>query len=208
MKNLLPGEQEVRVARQHWVVFLPIVTVTLLSVAVVGLVVDVLPSEVGGRSLHGTKVLVLLAAVVVAAVTVTSRWLRWRFTTYTLTDRRVVVSRGVLSRYMESISLDRIQDISIRQGLMARMVRAGDVEIESAGRDGAEVLTLIGDPGGFGNDLQGALEAHRGGYGGGVMGGAPPQPGYGGPGYTPPGADASRSGYAPPPGYGPPPHGS
>ena len=110
-----------------------------------------------------------------------------------------MVGTGVLSRHTESIDLDRVQDTAVRQSLLARIFRAGDVEIESAGRDGTEVLARIHDPQGFSNDLLNAVEAHRTGRpylaGEAPPGGTVPQ------GYTPPGT----AGYGPPPGYGSPP---
>lgn len=211
-RNLLVGEEALRVARQHWSVFVPTVSVCIIVLGLGMLVVRAMPETLAGRSLHEGKVTVSVALLVVAAVVLTARWLRWRFTTFTLTTRRIVVSKGILSRYMESIALDRIQDTSVRQGLAGRLARAGDVEIESAGRDGSEVLRLIGDPVGFSNDLMTAIEAHRTGqavataWPGEALaappGSRPPLPR----GYAPPGGEVPPpAGYGPAPGYAPPP---
>ena len=196
MRKLLQDEREIRVARQHWSVFISVVGGCLLVVAVIAGLGRVLPSHVSSVSIDSAKTFVLVLAIAGAAAVLTTRWLRWRYTTFTLTDRRVMVGTGVLSRHTESIALDRVQDTAVRQSLLARIFRAGDVEIESAGRDGTEVLARIHDPQGFSNDLLNAVEAHRTGrpY---LAGEAPP----GGPvpqGYTPPGT----AGYGPPPGYG------
>jgi uncharacterized membrane protein YdbT with pleckstrin-like domain len=192
--KLLDNEREVRVVRQHWAVFVPVVAISALVLIVTFVVLKVLPHDVSGHDLHSVKVVIILVIGLAALGVLSLHYLRWRFTTYTITDRRVLVSRGVLSRYTESITLDRIQDTSVSQSLLGRIFRAGTVEIESAGRDGAEVIHLIPDPMGFSNQLQQAVEAHR-------MGTplAPPgQPLH--EGYVPPGS----SGYGPPPGYGPP----
>jgi uncharacterized membrane protein YdbT with pleckstrin-like domain len=195
--KLLDNEREVRVAHQHWAVFVPVVGISALVLIVAFVVLRALPHAVSGHDLHDVKVTVILVIALFALGLLSLHYLRWRFTTYTITDRRVLVSRGVLSRYTESISLDRIQDTSVTQSLLGRLFRAGNVEIESAGRDGAELIHLIPDPMGFSNQLQQAVEAHR-------MGtpiAAPGQPLA--EGYVPPGS----SGYGPPPGYGPPRHG-
>ena len=68
------------------------------------------------------------------------RLLRWRFQTYTLTSHRIVLARGVVSRVTESIALDRIQDTVVRRPLADRLIGAGSLEIQSAGRDGTEIL--------------------------------------------------------------------
>jgi membrane protein YdbS with pleckstrin-like domain len=200
VRKLLQDEREIRVARQHWSVFIPVVAGGLVIVAVIAWLARVLPSHVSSVSLDSAKTLVVVLSIAVAAIVLTTRWLRWRYTTFTLTDRRVMVGTGVLSRHTESIALDRVQDTAVRQSLLARIFRAGDVEIESAGRDGLEVLARIHDPQGFSNDLLNAVEAHRSGRpypAGEAAAGGQTAP----PGYTPPGT----GGYGPPPGYGQPP---
>jgi membrane protein YdbS with pleckstrin-like domain len=200
---LLQDEREIRVAHEHWSVFVPVVGGCAMAVAAVAWLVGVAPADVSGHSLAGVKQLLLLAAVAIAMLSFTGRWLSWRCTTYTLTDRRVLVGRGVLSRHTESIALDRVQDTAVRQSLLARLVGYGDVEIESAGRDGVAVLARIHDPQGFSNDLLTAVEAHR--FGRPAAASTAPAPAPPPPptprGYMPPGA----SGYGPPPGYGAPP---
>lgn len=197
MTRLLDGERPIRTARQHWTVFLPVVAGCVAALVVVGVILKLMPGSAGGRSLHEVKLVIGLATVLTAAVALTLRWLRWRYSVYIVTDRRVVVARGVLSRTTESISLDRIQDTRVRQSLLSRALHAGDVEIESAGRDGGEVLSRINDPQGFGADLLAAVEAHRAGrpYG------TPPAPPADA-GYVPPRGPGD---WAPPPGYAPPP---
>jgi membrane protein YdbS with pleckstrin-like domain len=196
VRKLLQDEREIRVARQHWSIFIPVVGGCLLMVGVLAGLAVAAPSHVSGLALGSAKTFVVVLGLAGAALTLTVRWLRWHYTTFTLTDRRVVVGAGVLSRHTESIALDRVQDTAVRQSLVARMFRAGDVEIESAGRDGSEVLANIHDPQGFSNDLLTAVEAHRTGrpYGAEPTGMPAPQ------GYAPPGV----TGYGPPPGYGPP----
>jgi membrane protein YdbS with pleckstrin-like domain len=199
VRKLLQDEREIRVARQHWSVFIPTAAGSLVVVGVLAALVAVLPTHVSSVAIGGAKTLVLVLGIAVAAIVLTVHWLRWRYTTFTLTDRRVMVGTGVLSRHTESIALDRVQDTAVRQSLLARVFRAGDVEIESAGRDGTEVLARIHDPQGFSNDLLNAVEAHR--MGRPYPTGDAPSPGPAPQGYEPPGA----AGYGPPMGYGPPP---
>jgi membrane protein YdbS with pleckstrin-like domain len=159
--KLLQDEHELRVAREHWSVFVPSLAGCALGIAATAWLLSVAPDDVSGHSLSSLKQLVLLGVTAGALLTLTTRWLRWRYTTFMLTDRRVVVSSGVLSRRTESIALDRVQDIAVRQSLAARIFHVGDIEIESAGRDGSEVLAQIHDPQGFSNVLLTAVEANR-----------------------------------------------
>lgn len=209
-RALLQGETEIRTVRQHWYVFLPLLTLSVLVLVLVGVIIAVSPGDVGGHSLGTAKVAIVLIAVLFVAVLLTLRYLRWRYTTFTLTDRRVLVSRGVLSRFSESIALDRIQDVRVRQGLVARVFKAGSVEIESAGRDGREMLRHVSDPVSFSDALQLQAQALRTGQTG-ASGWAPGAGAAGSPpsGYTPSGT-AALPGYSPPgagPDYVPPPPG-
>jgi uncharacterized membrane protein YdbT with pleckstrin-like domain len=202
--KLLANEREIRLARQHWAVFLPTVLVLLAVAVITAVILIVLPGSVSGHDIGTVKAVIGLVIGLFVVGAFLLRYLRWRYTTYVLTDKRILLSRGILSRYTESITLDRIQDTAITQSLIGRMFKAGTVEIESAGRDGSEELALIMDPVGFSNTLQAAVEAHRTGQ---------PMPGTGAPppamappgggsyqGYVPPGG----AGSGPPPGYGPP----
>ena len=81
------------------------------------------------------------------------RILRWRFATYHLTDRRIVMEGGILSRTAETIPLDRIQNTVIHRPFGDRLIGAGDIEIEFAGRDGVEVLHRIPRAEAFYNEL-------------------------------------------------------
>lgn len=204
MRRLLPGERVIRVAHEHWSIFIPVVAGGAVAVAAVAWLVGVLPADVSGHRLADVKQLLLLAAAAAALLTFSARWLSWRVTTFVLTGHRVIVGHGILSRHTESIALDRVQDTAVRQSLLGRLLRYGNVEIESAGRDGREVLARIHDPQGFANDLLGAVEAHRSGSL--PVPGGPPPPGVAAPrpvpgGYVPPEAP----GYGPPAGYGGPP---
>ena len=199
MPQLMPGEHSIRVTRQHWTIFIPIGLVSA-GALIVGLVLlAIAPASVSGHDIGEVKLLIGLALVLVVGATVLVRWVQWRCLTYMLTDHRIVVRRGILSRFTESIALDRVQDSGVRQRLLARLLKFGDVEIESAGRDGTEVLHHIADPAGFGNDLLIAIEARRLGQ---------PVPGVGDAsstgGYAPPGAAGGPlhpGGYGPAPGY-------
>jgi uncharacterized membrane protein YdbT with pleckstrin-like domain len=198
----MPGEHPIRVTRQHWTIFIPLALVCAGALVVGFVLLAITPSSVAGHDLGEVKLLIGLALVLVVGAVVLLRWVQWRSMAYMLTDHRIVVSHGVLSRFTESIALDRIQDSGVRQRLLGRALGFGDVEIESAGRDGREVLHHVADPAGFANALLVAMEAHRTGQ---------PHPGaalaadadvtHGG--YTPPGIGGTPlpGGYGPAPGY-------
>jgi uncharacterized membrane protein YdbT with pleckstrin-like domain len=198
---MMPGEHPIRTTRQHWTVFVGAGLVALIALALGIVLLVVTPGTVSGHNLHDVKLFIGLGLGVVVLAIALVRWIQWRTTSYMLTTHRIVSRRGVLSRFTESIALDRVQDSSVQQRLLGRMFRFGDLELESAGRDGSEVLHHIADPVGFSRDLLIAIEARHTGQplpGGGGGGAVPPQGTYAPP-TAPGGGDAG--GYGPTPGY-------
>jgi len=141
--EMMPGERQLALVRQHWSVIAAPVAGGLL-VVVAGVVALVLiPASIGGVPLGGVKGWIAVALIVAALLWILVHYLRWHLLTYLLTDRRIIVEGGVISRYEESIVLDRIQNTVLRRPLTDRLLGAGEIEIESAGRDGVELMHRI-----------------------------------------------------------------
>ncbi len=89
------------------------------------------------------------ATVIFIAVVVVLAWVKRLDSEYTVTNRRVVVRRGIANRNERSASIDRIQNVNTRQGLYGRILNFGDIEFDTAGSDlGDSDLALrgINDP--------------------------------------------------------------
>lgn len=141
--EMLPGEHRLALARQHWsVIVAPVAGGVVVMVA--GLVaLALIPGSVAGAHLGGLKAGIAVALIVAVVLWILVHYLRWHLLTYLLTDRRIIVEGGVISRYEESIALDRIQNTVLRRPLTDRLLGAGEIEIESAGRTGIEVMHRI-----------------------------------------------------------------
>lgn len=80
-----------------------------------------------------------LIPVVVAAVLVLSllfRWLAWLRFHYHVGGDDIRVEKGILFRTARSIPYERIQDVSIQQKPLARMMGLSEVKFETGGGDG------------------------------------------------------------------------
>jgi membrane protein YdbS with pleckstrin-like domain len=53
----------------------------------------------------------------------------WRSTNYILTNRRVMIKKGLIRKKTVYIHFNKIQDISISQSLFERIFQAGDIKI-------------------------------------------------------------------------------
>jgi len=72
---------------------------------------------------------------------------------YTLTDRRLIVSRGVVSRAVSQAELYRVQDVHVHQNFVARLLNYGHVYVETAGTVGIIRLGFVDDPTGWSHSL-------------------------------------------------------
>lgn len=59
-----------------------------------------------------------------------------RCTKYTLTDQRIIVERGILSKTIDDVELYRIKDTKLEQGLIDRMLGIGSVQVNTADLSG------------------------------------------------------------------------
>jgi uncharacterized membrane protein YdbT with pleckstrin-like domain len=53
------------------------------------------------------------------------------FTKYQITDRRLIVEKGIFTKKREEIQLYRIRDIALKRNLYERMLKIGDITILS-----------------------------------------------------------------------------
>jgi uncharacterized membrane protein YdbT with pleckstrin-like domain len=77
---------------------------------------------------------------------VVEKYLVWTYTHFVLTDRRVISRSGIVSKRGTEIPLERINNIDFHQGLLLRLIGAGDLDIESAGRDGQSHFDNVRHP--------------------------------------------------------------
>jgi uncharacterized membrane protein YdbT with pleckstrin-like domain len=102
--------------------------------------------------------LVLVAAVLISLVWLLIRYARWHTTSFVLTNDRLVRRSGVIAKRGREIPLDHINDISYNQTIFDRVIGAGDVSIESAGRRGQEVFPDLPKPGLIQNEIYRLIE--------------------------------------------------
>jgi uncharacterized membrane protein YdbT with pleckstrin-like domain len=159
--HLLSGESVVTTERQHVLVLVPVTLVAVICLGLPLILIQLVPNQVSGTNVSGAKAIADAVVAVVVVAWYLLRVLRWHFHTYTLTTHRIVLSSGVISRVTESIALDRIQDTVVRRPLADRLIGAGSLEIQSAGRDGTEVLRLVPKPDRFYTQILQAIENYR-----------------------------------------------
>ena len=81
---------------------------------------------------NGTAFLVIL---VVVALTVLIGFVKRVATTYTITNRRLNIKRGIISREIQETRLERVQNVNYRQSVYQRLMQIGDVDFDTAATD-------------------------------------------------------------------------
>jgi len=94
------------------------------------------------------------------AVWLGRKYLQWNFTHFVVTSDRVVYRTGVLSKHGVEIPMDRISNINFNQSVWERLIGAGDLEIESAGKDGQSEFEDVWHPDGVQQELYRQMEVY------------------------------------------------
>jgi uncharacterized membrane protein YdbT with pleckstrin-like domain len=76
---------------------------------------------------------VIAAVLLIFVMVVLLGWFRRLTTTYTVSDRRLTIERGLLSRDVHETRLERVQNVNSSQSLLQRMLRVGTVDFDTAG---------------------------------------------------------------------------
>ncbi len=88
----------------------------------------------GGSLTLAVALTALLAGLaVLMGMALIVAWVRWRMFTYQVLPDQLVISRGIFNRTRRSIPVQRIQDVSIKQRLLARLIGLAEVCIETGG---------------------------------------------------------------------------
>jgi uncharacterized membrane protein YdbT with pleckstrin-like domain len=149
-RDLIPGETVLLHVNKHALVLVRRVLVPALVVLAILVGLVLLPL---GAPIRDLRWFVVLAIVLALFVYLDIQYIIWRSESYTISDQRVLLRRGVIGKFSRSIGIGRVQDVSTSQGILGRVFDYGTVEIESAGKDGAEVLAYVPDPQDFRNVL-------------------------------------------------------
>jgi uncharacterized membrane protein YdbT with pleckstrin-like domain len=137
--NLSPGERVIFQGHPSWRAILGFYLKGILIAAILGVIVDLIKAG------SGTVYLVVL---VIIALTVLIGFFKRVSTTYTITDRRLNIKRGIVSREVQETRLERVQNVNYRQSVYQRLMQIGDVDFDTAaGDDYNFVFSGVADPG-------------------------------------------------------------
>jgi len=74
------------------------------------------------------------------------RWLQWRSTHFVVTSDRLIYRSGIFAKQGIAIPLERVNNINFQQTIFEKLIRAGDLLIESGGEDGQQRFSDVRKP--------------------------------------------------------------
>lgn len=148
--QLLPGEQLILLARQHvLVLFRPFLLNLVALILLMGIA-------------FYTQRYWLLAFFLAPLIYFIWEYVAWRSREYILTSRRVVRQEGVFSVSSLDAPLDKINNVYHSQTFMGRLLRYGDVGLETASEQGTTSFNFLANPVSFKNCIVRQREQYRG----------------------------------------------
>jgi uncharacterized membrane protein YdbT with pleckstrin-like domain len=137
---LAPGEELVLRLHPHGKTMVRPAAILLLIIAAALVAVIFLPQN---SAAWPVRLVIGAGALVAAIVWFGVPFLKWRTTTYEMTNRRLRLREGIVTRSGRDFPLNRISDVSFEQGLIDRLFGCGRLIVESPGEQGQLVLTEI-----------------------------------------------------------------
>lgn len=163
------GERVRYIGRQHVFVLISNILTELMLIGV--LIAAGVVSQVAfpDKVLAGMEVgvLVLIVCVIISLLILGSAfldYLRWSHEQCVVTDRRVILLRGIFNTSAIDIPIERINEVELRQSWLGRLLDFGDIEIMTASESGVNRRHSLVDPQGFKRALDDARYDIERGY--------------------------------------------
>jgi membrane protein YdbS with pleckstrin-like domain len=153
--NLSAGEQVIFEGHPSWRAILGFYLKGIVIAAVIGVIAKLVGAG------NGTVFLIVL---VIIALTVLIGFVKRVATTYTITNRRLNIKRGIVSREIQETRLERVRNVNYRQSVYQRLMQIGDVDFDTAATDDYNfVFTGVANPGDVVHDVDRATGASAAG---------------------------------------------
>src|SRR5215204_1016008 len=130
--KLHAGEQVLYEGHPSWRAILDFYIKGIAATAVVTLLAAL------GTNLFGDETdagLVTIVALIGVAITILAGFIKRVATSYTITNRRLHIKRGIVSRTIQETRLERVQNVNYQQSVLQRMLQIGNVDFDTAAGD-------------------------------------------------------------------------
>jgi uncharacterized membrane protein YdbT with pleckstrin-like domain len=130
--KLSPGEQVIFQGHPSWRAIVGFYLKGILITAIIAALVAAVTALVDDGV---DKALVTIVFIVGVALTILVGFVKRVSTTYTITNRRLNIKRGIISREVQETRLERVQNVNYDQSVFQRVMQIGDVDFDTAAGD-------------------------------------------------------------------------
>ena len=123
--ELQSGEKVIYQGHPSWRSILGFYLAGFAAALAIGAIVKLIESTGAG----------ILAAAALAGLIVLAGLVKRIATTYTITDRRLNIRRGIVARKVQETRLQRVQNVNFSQSVYQRVMQIGDVDFDTAAGD-------------------------------------------------------------------------
>ena len=130
--NLITGEKVTYRGGLHWIVLASPVSITVILV-LVGVTLLVAGGSAKETELRDLAMSAGALAIFTAATYLLVAILRWRAAEFAVTNKRVIFKVGVLIRRTQEMFLEKIESVSVDEGVLGRALDYGTIAIRGTG---------------------------------------------------------------------------
>jgi hypothetical protein len=161
------GEKIIYVGHQHPIVLVQaaikwfgLFLIALIAAFFIGL--QWKPTESWQNTAKTVLVIALSIVALISFVRMFWDYLVWTNDEFIITNERVIKLRGVINKALDDSSLEKVNDVEMRQTAFGRMLGYGTVRIVTGNESGANTFNYLGNPNEFKRAM---LDAKNGFYG-------------------------------------------
>ena len=104
---------------------------------------------------------VAVILIVGCAVWLVARYIKWLTTNFVITSDRIIFRHGVFAKSGIEIPLERVNSVHFSQGIIERILGAGDLMIESGAEEGRQQFSDIRNPDDVQNLIHSQMEQNE-----------------------------------------------
>jgi uncharacterized membrane protein YdbT with pleckstrin-like domain len=130
--DLEPGERLIFEGHPSWRAILGFYVKGLVVVALAGVATGIATQAADDKVDAG---LVTLVVIVLVAIVIAAGYLKRLFTTYTISNHRLHIRRGIIARAEQQTLITRVQNVNTHQSILQRMLAIGNVNFDTAAGD-------------------------------------------------------------------------
>ena len=127
--DLEPGEQIIFEGHPSWRSILGFYIKGLVAVAIAAAIAGVATRVADDEVNTG---LTIAVAIAVFAFVVVLGYVKRLFTTYTISNHRLHIRRGIVSREEQQTHINRVQNVNTDQSVLERLLQIGTVDFDTA----------------------------------------------------------------------------